>query len=295
MLTDQRTVMNWIVADASKRSVLEARVKGKHTHRRIWSETEDQFLRDHLGYLTDAEMAKELNRTEIAVHLRWDRDLRLPGPSKAPNILTAHEAAKLIGIDGHKTTHWVDAGLIPGRTMAGGRNIRLIEREALKRWVLNPDNWIYFKIDKVPDPTLKRLLKKRARRWGDAWWTTRRVADYHGVDTGDVKRYIQHGKIQARQITVSYGGRHPHLSWKLCFVLKSEATRSDLVFITKGKGSPDMPRLFTPAALKWIVKARDKHKMKWDAICRTMKMPESRAYIVSVWYARTKKGRGRTR
>ena len=107
---------------------------------RRWTPAEDAFLRENLGKLTDAEIGQKLGRSAIGVHIRWDRELGLPGPSKAEDVLTAHKAAKLLGVDGHKTAGWVDMGLIPGRLMAGGRNIRLIDRTLFRRWVLNPMN-----------------------------------------------------------------------------------------------------------------------------------------------------------
>lgn len=207
--------------------------EGVRVKSRAWSTEEDNFLRIKLGYLTEAEMGKSLGRTEIAVRLRWKRDLKLKSPSKAPDVLTAHQAAKLLGIDGHKIAHWVDKGLIPGRLMAGGRKIRLITRKDFEAWCLDHDNWIYFNSDNITDPDLKRKVKAAARKWRDAWWTTPQVARHHNVSTQDVKRLIQDGRIRARQITVSYGGRHPQLRWRLWFVLKSEATRKSLKFVRR--------------------------------------------------------------
>lgn len=198
-----------------------------------WGKEEEAFLSANLGILTDAQIGERLGRSEIGVHLHWIRDMQLPSPSKAPGVITAHKAARMLGIDSHKIAHWVDKGFIPGRQMAGGTKIRLIEREAFKQWVLNTANWMYFDIGKVQETELKRLLKDAAKRWGDEWWPTPKVAKYHGVGVGDVKRYIKMGRIKATQIRYSYGGRHPDLGWKLWFVLKSEATRRDLKFVVR--------------------------------------------------------------
>jgi hypothetical protein len=219
--------------------------------RRSWTQEEDQFLRANLGWMTDAEIAEALGRTPTAVHLRWDRDLQLCGPSKAPGVITAHKAAELLGIDGHKIAHWVDMGLIPGRLMAGGRKIRLIQRAAWRRWVLNPMNWVYFDPDQVQDTELKRMLAKRAKRWGDEWWTTRQVADHLGGDTSDVKRYIKLGRIRSFRLPVSLGGRHEERKWSNHFVLKSEATRPDLKFLRRGDNLTNL----TPRGQAWMKKA----------------------------------------
>jgi len=240
---------------------------------RTWSPEEDQFLRDNLALMTDAEIGEQLGRSEIAVHLRWSRDLHLPARSKAPGIMTARGAARLLGIDEHKIAHWVDMGLIPGRLMPGKRikfhMIHLVERVAFRRWVLNPMNWVYFKRDQVRDPELKRMLKLRAARWGDAWWTTRQVADYHGVDPKDVERYIKKRKrLHSFHLPVSLGGRQHNRKWSNHFVLRSEAIQ---VVFYKGKGK-GQPCKFTPAADQWLLYARDELGMTFVHIGRTMKI-----------------------
>ncbi|HAR45347.1 MAG TPA: hypothetical protein DCS05_04005 [Nitrospiraceae bacterium] len=239
-------------------------------HAREWSTEEDQFIRDNLGWLTDAEMGEQLGRTEVAVHLRWSRDLYLSGPSKSPDVITAHRAAEALGIDSHKTAHWVDVGLIPGRIMAGGRDIRLIQRTVFRRWSLNPMNWVYFDIKRVTDPELKRMLKKRAARWGDEWWSTRQVAEYHGVDTGDVKRYIVLGRLKSFRLPVSLGGRDHNRKWSNHFILKSDALQ---VKFYRGRGTQEgRISKFTPAADAWLLKARDELGMTFVHIGRTMKI-----------------------
>jgi len=209
--------------------------ESQRVNSRKWTPEEDAFLKTNLGKMTEAAMGKALGRTETAVHLRWKRDLQLVSPSKAPDVITAHQAARMLGIDGHKIAHWVDQGFIPGRLMAGGRKIRLIDRKVFIAWVMDHDHWMYFDLAKVQDEELKQSLAEESKRWGDEWWETPRVAKHHGVATSDVKRYIKAGRIKATQIQYSYGGRHLNLSWKLWFVLRSEATRKSLHFVRRKK------------------------------------------------------------
>lgn len=234
--------------------------------RRAWSEAEEQFVSENLGWLTDDEMGAYLGRTGVAVHLHWKREMHLPAPSRAPDVIVSDKAAAMLGLDGHKLTHWVDAGLIPGRLMAGGKKIRLIQRETLRRWVLNPMNWVYFDWRGIRDPELRRMCSKRAKRWGDEWWTTRQVADYHGVGTGDVKRYIHLGRIRSYRLPFSLGGRHSDRVWSYHFVLKSEATRKDLRFVHRGEDRSTI----TPRGKAWLKKAL-KLGLNATAIARTMK------------------------
>lgn len=234
-----------------------------------WTPAEDRFLRENLGWMTDDELATQLGRTPVAVHLRWKRDLELPGRSKAPDVYTALHAAWLLGIDGHKTTAWVDWGLIPGRIMPGGRRIRLIDRQAFRRWVLNPMHWMYFDPKKVRDPDLKRMLAKRAARWGDEWWSTRQVADYHGVTSKDVLRFIVHGRLPAFRLPYSLGGRHAERYWSNHFVRRSDALQ--LKFLSWKNGDNCQPSHWTPAADAWILQAFERLGLTHAQIGRTMK------------------------
>lgn len=238
---------------------------------RIWTEDEDQFLRDHMATMTDAEIGEQLARSEIAVHIRWTRELHLPSRSKHPDVITVQQAANILGVDSHKTAGWIDMGLIPGRLMPGERKMRLIRRIDFRRWVLNPMNWPYFHIDRVRDPELKRMIKKRAKRWGDEWWSTRQVADYHSVDPKDVERYIKRGWLCSFHLPVSLGGRYWNRTWSNHFVRKSDALQ--VKFYKMGRGVFDSYRCqFTPAADAWLLKARDELGMTFVHIGRTMKI-----------------------
>jgi hypothetical protein len=248
------------------------------THKRkrpdSWTEDEDKFMKEHLGWLTDDEIGEALGRTGTAVHIRWDRELGLPGPSKAPDVITANKAANALGIDVHVFAGWVDMGLIPARLMAGKRKIRLIQRTTFLRWVLNPMNWPYFDPKKVMDPKLKSLLKKRTKRWGDEWWTTVQVAKYHGVTTKDVLRYITKlGRLRSFHLPVSRSGRHINRAWSNHFVLKSEAIQ--VKFHKKGIGQFDHLSPFTPAADRFLLKAHDELGLRFVDIGRMMKIGRS--------------------
>jgi hypothetical protein len=276
MVAVNTKILDWIVM-ASQVEEFE-----QPTHGRPWTAEEDQFLCDNIAFMTDAELAARLGRTEIAVHLRWERDLHLPARSKHPDVVTAHQAAEMLGIDGHKICGWVDMGLIPGRLMPGGRKMRLINRVTFMVWACSPKNWVYFDPKKVKDPHLKRLLKLEAKRWGNEWWTTRQVADYHGVDVNDVNRYIKLGYLKSFRLPVSLAGRYLDRRWSNHFLLKSEATRKDLKFYRLGEIPWNMTKL-TPAGLKWLKKAL---RMGWsyEAIGRSMKV--SGHQTVSNWVRR---------
>ena len=187
-----------------------------------WTEAEDNYLRRHLGYQSDEDMAAVLGRTTAAVHLRWKRDLRLPAPSKAPGQITASEAGRRLHVDTKAVMRWVDMGLLPGRRLPLGRAVRSVSIQAFEQWVLNPLNWIYFQPERVTDPHLRRMLDLKAARWDDAWLTPGQVARLHGVTHAAVNNAIHAGRLRG----VKWG------NWR---ILRSEATRPDLHFFA-GKG-----------------------------------------------------------
>lgn len=234
-----------------------------------WSEWEDDFLKKNLGWISEEEIARQLGRTQTAVHLRWKRDLHLPAPSRHPNYITATQAANLIGIDGHKIMHWCDMGLIPARELPGERRIRIILRVSFDRWVVSPSNWIYFDWKKIPDRRLYRLCKLRAQRWGDEWWSTAKAGKYHGVTTKDVLRQITiMGKLPGVQVAVSLGGRHHNPTWLNWFVKRSDVV--NFVFV-RGKGAGGIVR-FSKRAERWMLKAYRKG-IPFEGIKRSMGSP----------------------
>ncbi len=202
-----------------------------------WTPEEDEFLRQNLGFLTEQEIARRLGRSVHGVHIRAERSLRLPRPSKDPRYITTNQVALVLGVDAHKVCSWFDRGILPGEIIPSesARVYRRVLRRDFFRWALDPNNWIWFDPARVPDQPLRRFLDRKRERWGDEWWNTSRVAAYHGVDVQDVKRYIQHGKIRAVRAP-NHGGRNDKPAWGHWFVLRSEATRPDLYFVKRGRG-----------------------------------------------------------
>jgi len=251
-----------------KQSVLSAAVTRQRQSPARWTTAEDDYLRNHLGYETDDQMAAALGRTAVAVHLRWERDLNLPAPSKHPDFLTGQQAAQLAGLDQHQVVHWCDVGLIPHRLMAGSRKMRLIRRVTFFRWIVNPENWIYFDWRKIPDEHLKRLCALKAARWGDQWWTARQVADFHGVDTKDVQRLAKRGELPARHAETSLCGRHKEPAWLNWFFKRTDALA---VRFLKGRGAGH-DFVFSKRAEEWMLEAK-RRGFTWQQISDSMGNP----------------------
>lgn len=246
-----------------------------------WTAAEDEFVKEHLGWLTDEEMGEALGRPANGVHLRWARELGLPAPSKNPDVYTAGQAAKILGMDGHPMIRLIDEGILPGRRLPGERNIRVVRRVTLWRWAVNPMNWIYFKPWKgrLGHWRLARLLALKAQRWGDEWWPPGQVAAYHGVHHTDVNRYIHAGKLRGKK----YG------NW---WILRSDATAAGLVFY---KGSGCGPNVeWSEAGDRFLLRAW-REGFSCSAIGRMMKWPEKRVqYRLGVLAPRRNRDSGAT-
>lgn len=236
-----------------------------------WQPWEDEYLRANLGFQTEQQISEFLGRSIMGVHLRWKRDLHLPAPSKDPRILTAHQAATMLGIDGHKFNHWCDMGMLKSRRMRGSKTqkervIRLLDKTSFLMWVVNPENWIYFDWRQIQDAHLKRLCALRAARWGDEWWTTVQVAQHHQVTSKDVLRLITVNKrLPGKQAATSLDGRHKDPVWLNWFVKRSDALRAEF---PRGRGAGQEKR-FTPRADAWMLAA---YRAGWSysAINRSM-------------------------
>jgi hypothetical protein len=209
-------------------------ISGKKKNLR-WTDREDEFLRENLGFVTEAEIGRALGRTETAVHIHAERELHLSRPSKDPRYITTQKIGEALGVDPHKAISWFERGFFAGEKIPTERRraqIRRVLKADFIEWALDWRNWIWFDPKNVPQPNLRRLLEIKIVEWGDEWWTTRQAADLHGVGVKDVTRFIKAGKIEAVQAP-NLGGRD-QAGWAFWFVRKSEATRADLHFVKHG-------------------------------------------------------------
>lgn len=165
-----------------------------------WTPKEEDFVRQYASWLSDAEMGARLGRSEDAVHIRRERFLSIPGATKREDWLTGNEVGRRLGLSCSKVVgRWIRAGILPGRMAPMDRDIYLVSIDALTRFAVNPENWIYFRTHRVQDTKLRRLIALRQERWGDEWWTPGQVAAYHGVTGGTVNARIVKGDLPAKR------------------------------------------------------------------------------------------------
>jgi len=230
-----------------------------------WTPEDDRYLADHLGRLSEDELAHILGRTVCATHLRWERDLRLTAPSKAATLMTGEQVAQGLDMDGHAVAKLIARGILPMRALpfSRGRVIHVVERVALLRWMIRPENWVYFATERVGTRSLKQARRRNAQvydaawwakagrivllaraRWDDEWWPIGRVARHHRVDIRVVNRAIHLGRL-------------PAVDWGNWWIKRSDATDPRLHFVT-GNGRPGHPRTsqWSAAADAFAVLAR---------------------------------------
>lgn len=182
-------------------------IEGNKVRHRIWKLEENKFLEENNGRLSEEEMARRLGRTKTAVHIHREREMHLCSMSKAPDILTAEQIANGFGCDS-KTIHLlIDRGLMPGRRLPCTRIIRVVDKLALIKWMLNPDHWIYFKPARVglmrPRgrrglgesydflfwEEVRELVLKAHGKWSDQWLTPGQVATRLNIEAAGT-RYV---------------------------------------------------------------------------------------------------------
>ncbi|MCP4427421.1 MAG: helix-turn-helix domain-containing protein [Chloroflexi bacterium] len=215
----------------------KARAVAANQRAAVWSPEEEAFLRDNLGHLSTEEIARHLGRTPAAIKIRWTRK-GYEAPSKRSGEMVATQIGKRMGVCGKLIIRLVDRSVLPGRVVPGGRNIHVVREDDLRRWIVRPQNWIYFKAERINDLHLKRLVEYAQARWPDEWWTTGQVAAYHGVNFRTVNKAIHDGRL-------------PAVRWQNWRILKSDAAAMSFV---RGKGNVTLD--WSPAGDAFMVLAR---------------------------------------
>jgi hypothetical protein len=235
-----------------------------------WTAEEERFVVAHVGVLSHDQIGEALGRSAAAIHIRITRR-QLPAASRRPGWLTGNQVARILGVDIHAVCAMHKRGILQFVVLPGPRKILNIRQVALHSWAVNPEHWIYFKVEKITDPYLNRLVELARSRWEDAWWTTEQVTAYHGLVPRPHPR--QNGKIalSASNLVEKHilDGILPGKRWGNWYVKRSDAVAH--VFRT-GKGS-SRPYPWTPRADAWILRARDELGLSWEALGRTMRGP----------------------
>lgn len=200
---------------------LAAVTPNRNSERRsTWTRAEEQFVRENLGRLSYEQIGEKLGRSPAAIKIRQTR-LGMPAPSHREDALSVRAVGDLLGMCGKKLKRLIHMGKLPAQQIPGIAGIHVIYRRDLLRWLVQPDNFLYIMdTSRIAVPEWRSLVERRMALWGDEWWTTGQVADYHGVSISLINKYVRSGRL-------------PGVHWNNWRVKKSDAVRAR--FIT-GKG-----------------------------------------------------------
>lgn len=201
-----------------------------------WSQEEIDYFRERAPHMSNAEIAAQLGRSDLAVKIKRAR-FGLSSVTRNELYFTANTAAKALGIDIHSMTRLIELGLVPFEMAPTEKKIYRIRRDKLLAWAVDPMNWPHFlytlswRVRKIPDPKIRRMIELRRQRWKDEWLSSGQVARLLGVDSKDVNRvFIKRGQYKGRK-----GQR---ANW---YFLKSDVLASNVVFVRgKGRGSQSL-------------------------------------------------------
>lgn len=218
-----------------------------------WSDEELAYARDNLQSLTLEEIGTTLGRSPNAIKITIVRK-QIERMSKRTGYLTGNKAANALGIDVHAVMLLVKRGILPMTRLPGIRGILQIKTIRLYMWAINPEHWPYFKVERMQDRHLARLVTLAKQRWGDEWLRIGEAAELLGTSHPVLNKHILKGNI-------------PALDWGNWWVKRSAL---EGVVIPRGKGHKGVSKLFTPAADQFILRSV-RAGIGYDAIGRMMK------------------------
>ncbi len=214
---------------------------------RDWSEEERRILREQIVQLGAAGVAELVGRTANAVKIQQVR-MGLKGPTRNEEYFTANTAADALGIDIHAVTKLMRMGLLAleRAPVPGYRPIFRIKRKDLLAWAVNPMQWPYWlyneqwKVRRIPDPAIARMVALRRKRWGDEWLSIGQVARMFGVHHTQINlAYIERGRFRGRK-----------LKFRNWIFLRSDVLAENVPIIL-GKGSAEGD--WTPGGNKFML------------------------------------------
>lgn len=188
--------------------------------KRIWTKDEETFLQENYSRIPEEQIAKQLGRSLIGTHLHREREMHLVSMTKHPSIISAEQVANGLGVDG-KTIHLLmDTGRMPCRRLPSVRIMRFINRVVLLKWMIDPENWLYFKPQRVGTffrggkrglgeiydyafwKNARVIILKNRHKWEDQWLTPGQVMRLLRIEasgTRYINKAIHRGTIKAKR------------------------------------------------------------------------------------------------
>lgn len=175
---------------------------GKQRHARYWTRAQVSYLQDYRGDMTDAQLARKLGRSEMAVIVKGKRLCAY----KKSNWLTAAQVAQILGID-QKRAVWLGAHgvlrLTRSAVNVGNGNLAWrCEIEDLERFLRLAGPW-YDPRRITGEPWRSLALRAHA----DPWLTTSQAAAIVGLSHGGFLNYVRRGDVPSVKVPGG-GGMH---------------------------------------------------------------------------------------
>lgn len=209
------------ICDVVEAAIDVANVLPTSTKAANWTDDELAFLKRNLGHIAEAEIAAQLGRSLVGVHLKWRRK-GWDAPSKLPGFHTANGVADMLDKDVHAICKLIERGLLAAELVPlNDRKIWRVSDLTLRRFVIRPTTWLYCPPERYKDRHLRRLALLARERWGDEWLTTAETATMHDCHHKDIYRYIVRDKL-------------PAVRWDNWHVRRSDAEK---IHVHKGRGS----------------------------------------------------------
>lgn len=163
------------------------------SRQRLWKLA--SFLEDGL---TDAQIAKKLGTTANAVNLARKRH---GIPSRTELLLSAREAAKLLGFGCPKKVVWlIEIGAIQGRLgqRRGANRQWYVTRDAILTYLEHEPTWPTYDPAKITDPVMRDWATEI--RNGVRYLSLTEVAERTFVEPPTVHQWIKKGYLRAERI-----------------------------------------------------------------------------------------------
>lgn len=259
--SDTRPV-KWLVVNEKLPARGVAGVSGETRAR--WTAEEEAWLAENFHVLGSEECARVLGRSTNAIHVRVVRTGVIT-PRKSPDYVTGNIIAKILGVDSHYPPCWIDRGILKGERMpypsdVVKRRVRILD---FKLWLIRPESWVYFRVERMQEGVYKRLVLLAQERWADEWLNFRQAADYLGTNPSNFRHYALRHRLPA--IRAEGLGRERRQVWAFWFIPRSVVER------IRWKRSGENGVEYTPAQDAFLVKARDEWGKGWEDIRRLMR------------------------
>jgi len=242
-----------------------------------WTKPEEAFILQNRSSLSLEEIGARLGRSANAIKVHGYR-IQAATPRHAPGYVSGNQIAKLLGVDSHCPPAWMERGLLEGEVIPYNQS-RVWRRTTWATFLLfliRPSSWVYFKVERIRNDQLRRLVELAQQKWGDQWLSTRQAADLRGCDPDAIQGAILRGRLHGYQ--PGSLDRKRTWRWAHWFVKRSEVERLTLPWGCKDGHSIR----WSPRADAFIMRAY-RENIAYEDMARMMKWTVKRiAYRVTL-------------